>query len=147
MIKYALHCDAGHEFEAWFNSIAAFDEQKAAGELSCPGCGSAEVSKSIMAPNVATKGAVKTKQGREQTAGHIREARQQYMKVVKHVREHVEKNFDYVGDQFSEEVRRMHYGESDERNIYGEATPEEARDLMEEGIDVMPLPDDPEKAN
>lgn len=147
MIRYALLCEHDHEFEAWFKSIAAFDDQKAAGELVCPVCDSHDVRKAIMAPGVATKGAVKTKAGREQTAEHVREARTQFMAVAKRVRDHVEQNFDYVGDKFPEEVRRQHYGEAETRDVYGEATPEEARDLIEEGIDVAPLPPDPKKAN
>jgi len=96
---------------------------------------------------VATKGAIKTRQGRQDKAEEIRKVRTQYVKMVKHVREHVKQNFDYVGGNFAEEARRIHYGEADDRNIYGEATPEEARDLIEEGIDVAPLPDDPNDAN
>lgn len=147
MIRYALLCEHDHEFEAWFKSIAAFDDQKAAGELVCPICESHEIRKDIMAPNVATKGAVKTKAGRTQTAEHVREARTQFMAAARRVREHVEQNFDYVGDKFPEEVRRQHYGEAETRDVYGEATPEEARDLIEEGIDVAPLPPDPKKSN
>jgi len=147
MILYQLKCENEHEFEAWFASSATYDEQHAAEEIVCPECTSHKVSKAIMAPNVATKGAIKTRQGRQDKAEDIRKVRTQYMKVVKQVREHVEQNFDYVGEKFSDEARRMHYGEADDRNIYGEATPEEARDLMEEGIDVAPLPDDPDSAN
>lgn len=147
MIRYALLCEHDHEFEAWFKSIAAFDDQKAAGELVCPVCESHDIRKAIMAPNVATKGAVKTKAGRAQTAEHVRDVRTQFMAAAKRVREHVEQNFDYVGNKFPEEVRRQHYGEAETRDVYGEATPEEARDLIEEGIDVAPLPPDPKKAN
>lgn len=147
MILYKLRCKNEHEFEAWFQSSAAYDEQQAAQEVVCPVCASHDVSKAIMAPNVATKGAIKTRQGRQDKAEDIRKFRRQYMKAVKKVREHVEQNFDYVGDKFADEARRIHYGETDDRNIYGEATPEEARDLMEEGVDVAPIPDDPESAN
>ncbi len=147
MIRYVLLCAKDHEFEAWFKSMAAFDDQKAAGDLICPVCTSTDVRKAIMAPNVATKGAVKTKQGRQKTAEHVRQARTQFMVAAKRVREHVETNFDYVGDKFPEEVRRQHYGEAETRDVYGEATAEEARDLIEEGIDVAPLPPDPKKTN
>jgi hypothetical protein len=147
MILYTLACENDHEFEAWFASSAAYDEQHAAGEIGCPVCTSHKVRKAIMAPHVATKGAIKTRKGRQDKAEDIRKARTLYMKAVKKVREHVEQNFDYVGDDFADEARRIHYGDTDDRNIYGEATPEEARDLMEEGIDVAPLPDDPDEAN
>ena len=147
MILYQLRCEKDHEFEGWFASSSAYDEQRSAGDLICPVCGSTDVSKAIMAPIVATKGAIKTPKGRQDKAEDIRKARRMYVKAVKQVRDHVEMNFDYVGEKFSDEARRIHYGEADDRNIYGEATPEEARDLMEEGIDVAPLPDDPEDAN
>ncbi len=147
MILYTLRCENEHEFEAWFASSAAYDEQQAAREIACPVCASREVAKAIMAPHVAMKGAIKTRRGRQDKAEDIRKVRRQYVKAVKQVRRHVEENFDYVGEKFSDEARRIHYGEADDRNIYGEATPEEARDLMEEGIDVAPLPDDPDEAN
>jgi len=147
MILYTLRCENDHEFEGWFASSSACDDQQAAGEIECPICASRNVTKAIMAPNVATKGAIKTGKGRRDKAEEIRKARTLYMKVVKEVREHVKQNFDYVGGEFADEARRIHNGQADDRNIYGEATPEEARDLMEEGIDVAPLPDDPEDAN
>jgi len=147
MILYKLKCEKDHEFEGWFASSAAYDEQVAAREVTCPVCASPDISKAIMAPNVAIRGAIKTRKGRQNKAEEIRNARTQYVKMVKDVRNHVEQNFDYVGGRFAEEARRIHYGEADDRNIYGEATPEEARDLIEEGIDVAPLPDDPDDAN
>jgi len=147
MILYTLRCENDHEFEGWFASSSAYDEQRAASEIGCPICASRNVTKAIMAPNVATKGAIKTGKGRRDKAEEIRKARTLYMKAVKEVRKQVEQNFDYVGEKFADEARRIHYGETGDRNIYGEATPEEARDLIEEGIDVAPLPDDPEDAN
>jgi hypothetical protein len=147
MILYQLKCKNDHEFEGWFASSSAYDEQRAARKVACPVCNSRAVSKAIMAPNVATRGAIKTRQGRADKAEDIRKFRTQYVKAIKKVRQHVEQNFDYVGSEFANEARRMHYGETDERDIYGEATPEEARDLAEEGIDVAPLPDDPDSAN
>jgi len=147
MILYQLKCKNDHEFEAWFQNSGAYDEQRAARNVACPECNSKAISKAIMAPNVATKGAIKTRKGREDKVTDIKRARGQFMKAAKQVREHVEKNFDYVGDKFTEEARRIHYGETGDHNIYGEATPEEARDLVEEGIDVAALPDDPEDLN
>ena len=147
MILYQLVCENEHEFEAWFRNSDAYDEQRKARKVSCPECNSKAISKAIMAPNLATKGAIKTRKGRQDKVADIQKARGQFMKAAKQVREHVEKNFDYVGDQFSDEARRIHYGEGDDRNIYGEATPEEARDLVEEGIDIAAIPEDPEDAN
>lgn len=147
MILYQLRCKNDHEFEAWFRDSATYDEQRAKRKIACPVCDSRAVQKAIMAPNVATKGAIKTNKGKQDKAADMRKAQGQYMKAVKRVREHVEKNFDYVGDQFSDEARRIHYGEAAERGIYGETTPEEAQALVEEGIDIAPLPDDPDKAN
>ncbi len=147
MILYQLQCKNDHTFEAWFRNSEAYDEQRAARKVACPECNSRAISKAIMAPNIATKGAIKTSKGRQDKAADMRKARGQFMKAAKKVREHVEKNFDYVGGEFSDEARRIHEGVADDRNIYGEATPEEARDLIEEGIDVAPLPDDPDDAN
>ncbi len=147
MILYQLKCKNDHEFEAWFQSSSAYDEQRAARKVACPECSSKAISKAIMAPNIATKGAIKTSKDHQAKVTEMKKAQGQYVKAVKQVREHVEKNFDYVGGEFPDEARRIHDGKSDDRNIYGEASPDEARDLIEEGIEVAPLPDDPEKAN
>lgn len=139
MIAYNLRCDSGHEFEAWFRDSAAFDEQAAAGHLSCPRCGSARVEKAIMAPAIAGTG-----KGRETPP--VPDARQM-RQFMTGLRKYVQQNADYVGPAFAEEARKIHYGETPERHIYGEATAGEARELVEEGIDVAPLPPDPESAN
>ena len=135
MIRYALVCGAGHDFEGWFGGPADFDAQSARGLISCPACGSSEVRKQIMAP------AVVTTKGREaKSAGPSREM---MMEMVSRVRRHVEDNFDYVGDAFAREARAIHEGRSEERGIFGEATPEEARALIEDGVPVAPLPQPP----
>jgi hypothetical protein len=134
MIRYALNCDRGHDFEAWFGSGAAFDEQEQTRQLSCPCCGSPNVTKAPMAPAVA-----RTRE--TQAIG-----RQTYA-FLKDLRAHLEANAENVGPRFPEEARKMHYGESEERSIYGEATLEEAKALKDEGIPAVPLPRLPEEHN
>ena len=129
MIRYDLKCDNGDEFEAWFGSMADYDRQAEDGQLVCPHCGSAHVSKAPMAP------AVRTSRKTE-----ARKQRAVAMAMAAKVREHIKDNFDYVGDKFADEARKMHAGESDERAIWGEATPEEARALEDEGVPAAPLP-------
>lgn len=137
MISYRLCCHKGHDFEAWFRDSAAFDAQAAQGQLCCPDCGSARVEKAIMAPAVA---------GTRKPAISARDA-QRLRQFATGLRRYVQDNARYVGPDFPEEARRIHYGEAKDQHIYGEATPQEARDLIEEGIDVAPLPPDPETAN
>jgi len=138
MIKYALACQAGHGFEGWFGDSADYDDQAARGLLSCPVCGSAEVRKQIMAP--AVRGT------KAQSAPAVQPQMQQMMmEALGAVRAHVEAHFDYVGDSFATEARAIHEGRSEERGIYGEATPTQARALIEDGIQVAPLPPAPPK--
>ena len=129
MIRYDLRCANGDEFEAWFGSIADYDVQSANGQLQCPHCGVAKVEKAIMAPAVRTS---RAKEGQKDRAVA--------MAMAAKVREHIKENFDYVGDKFADEARKMHSGETEERAIYGETTPEEARALIEEGVPASPLP-------
>ncbi|MDD3837978.1 MAG: DUF1178 family protein [Phenylobacterium sp.] len=136
MIRYALACDAGHEFEGWFGSSSDFDDQSARGLLSCPVCESANVRKQIMAPAVAG-----TKRTRPEPAGR----REMMMQALARIRAHVEENFDYVGDAFAGEARAIHEGRSEKRDIYGEASPAEVRELVEDGVPVAPLPPPPPK--
>lgn len=134
MIRYSLICEGDHEFDGWFSSSEGYEAQAAAGEVACPQCGSTRVSKALMAPNVA-KGVVKRSSGT--TANEMAERMSMMMLAL---RKHVEENCDYVGDAFAEEARRIHYGETEHRDIYGEATLDEARELIEEGVTVAPLP-------
>ena len=129
MIHYDLKCANGDEFDAWFASIADFDKQAASGLIQCPHCGTAHVEKAPMAPAVVT--------GRKKEA---REERAVAMAMAAKVREHIETNFDYVGDKFADEARKIHHGESEERPIWGEATPDQARELEAEGVPASPLP-------
>lgn len=134
MIRYALACRAGHEFEGWFGSSGDYDDQSARGLLSCPVCGSGEVAKQIMAPAVA---GTKAQRGLDAPAGPRREM---MMEALQAVRSHVEDNFDYVGDAFAREARAIHAVESEARGIYGEASPTEVKALVEDGVPVAPLP-------
>ena len=129
MIRYDLKCANGDAFEAWFGSIADFDAQAARGDVMCPHCGSTYVEKAPMAPAVRTS-----------RSNEARKERAVAMAMAAKVREHIKDNFDYVGDRFADEARKMHTGESDERAIWGQATPDEARELAEEGIPASPLP-------
>jgi hypothetical protein len=131
MIKYSLSCANGHAFEGWFQSIAAFDHQVEEGQVRCPTCGSAEVSKAVMAPNVALRSLEASQQEVD---------RRQVADLMEALRERIEGTADYVGPDFAEEARRLHYEEAPDRPIYGEATRGEARELIEEGIGILPLP-------
>lgn len=138
MILYELKCSSGHEFEAWFRDSATYDVQAAEGDVACPYCGDTHVSKAPMAPNIATHSSDAPAEGKaEDRARHVAE---QILQAVDRLRRHVEDECDYVGNQFAEEARRIHYGESDERGIYGEGTEDDARDMEEEGIEFYRLP-------
>ena len=138
MIVYSLKCENSHEFEGWFQSGAAYDDQAATGKLVCPMCNSHRIEKAIMAP--ALSGTKKS----TLAADELKKMRQ----FMTGMRKYVKENADYVGTKFPEEARKIHYGETEERHIYGEATLEEAKELIEEGVEVAPLPPDlDEEAN
>ena len=138
MIKYALTCEHEHPFEGWFGSSADYDDQQANGMLECPVCASTAVRKQIMAPAVA--GTKRTKPADASPQMHS-----MMMEAMGRVRRHVEDNFDYVGDAFAREARDIHEGRSEDRGIYGEASPAEVKKLVEDGVPVAPLPDAPPK--
>lgn len=138
MIVYNLRCENSHEFEGWFKDSAAFDGQAAEGKLVCPMCETRKVTKALMAPAVAG-----TKKREVSSPGELKRMRQFMTGLRKYVQEHAE----YVGPRFPEEARKIHYGETEERHIYGEATVKEASELIEEGVDVAPLPPDLDDAN
>lgn len=131
MILFDLRCAAGHGFEAWFRNGDAYESQAAAGEIVCPVCGGTEVTKAPMAPRIA-----KSRSESDAASGPENELRRKLAEL----RAEVEANCDYVGDRFADEARRIHYGETDARGIYGEATEREARELHEEGIAVSRIP-------
>ena len=138
MIRYALACAAGHEFEGWFSASDDYDDQSARGLLSCPVCDTREVRKQIMAPALAGT----TRRDVSQSPAAMRAM---MMEAMSRVRSHVENNFDYVGDAFASEARAIHEGKSEERGIYGEASPSEVKALVEDGVPVAPLPPAPAK--
>ena len=131
MIRYALICgDCEHDFEAWFASSAAFDTQSAKRLVTCPDCGGGHVTKQIMAPSVKSP---------KKTAARS-DAERLVAEFADKARDHVAKNFDYVGDDFADEARAMYYGETEDRPIWGATTPEESAALAEEGVPAARLP-------
>ena len=136
MIHFDLQCDKDHRFEGWFASSAAYDAQLADGALACPECGSAKIGKAIMAPNIAPKGNSR----RGHTPGKAALGQAEMRKFLRQVRVHVEQNSEHVGDKFPEVARKIHYGERDAANIYGDATLQEVKELREEGIEVAAIP-------
>jgi hypothetical protein len=158
MIRYALICQQGHQFESWFQDSAAYDKQAKRDLVSCPHCGSAKVEKAIMAPRLSAtaKKRGKTIETPEATSAPapasapvamISPQEEEIRAKLKELRDHLVKNADNVGAKFPEEARKMHYGETEHRSIYGVATPEEAKDLSEEGIEFHPLPSLPDERN
>ena len=128
MIRYALACGAcAHEFEAWFASSSAYDDQSERGLVTCPSCGAADVSKQIMAPSVA---------GTKKTTPE-----EAFKAFAAKARKHVADTHDYVGEDFADEARAMHYGDTDTRPIWGKSTPKQAKELAEEGVPALPLPE------
>jgi len=163
VIRYALVCAANHTFESWFANSSAYDRQLKRGLIACPVCGATEVDKAIMAPALGRtiKAASPEPVAASEPAAapppepapdkapvamlsqHERELRSK----LKELRDHLVKNADYVGPKFPEEARRMHYGEIEHRSIYGEASPDDAKALHEEGIEFQPLPRLPDERN
>lgn len=131
MIVFELRCGAGHGFEAWFRSGEAFEAQRQDGEVACPHCGDTGVSKAPMAPRIG--------KGQEAEA-EAAKARAEVMGKLAELRQQVEQNCDYVGERFAEEARRIHYGESEARGIYGETTSEQAAALADEGVPFSRIP-------
>lgn len=136
MIRYDLICDKQHAFEGWFSGSDAYDAQLAAGELACPVCDSQKISKALMAPQIGRKNNSKP----AQSAAMAAENQVKMRAVTQAVREYVESNSEHVGERFPEEARKIHYGETEQRNIYGDASLDEVKDLHEEGIAVAPIP-------
>jgi hypothetical protein len=156
MIRYSLRCDRGHEFESWFQSSAAYEQQEKRKLVNCPACGSVKVDRAIMAPQIVSK------KGRDSAAPApaastdvpapastpLMMAQERELRAkLKELRDHIVKNADNVGERFPNEARKMHYGDIEHRPIYGEASPDEARALIEEGVEVSPLPSLPEDRN
>ncbi len=141
MIKYSLICDIGHEFEGWFQNSGAYDVQSAHDLIVCPSCGTHRVEKAVMAPAVAKR----TEPVPNRPAPGPAATTHAYVppaiaEVVRQIRAEIEKRAEYVGSNFAEEARKIHYEESPERGIYGEATSDEVAELDAEGIEVFALP-------
>lgn len=147
MVRYRLHCTQGHEFDSWFQSASAFDTLAAQHLLSCAVCGGGEISKALMAPAVSSvndtvpaDAAPPGPASAGPTPGALSEPMSEIERVLAQMRRHVEENSEYVGMNFAAEARAMHDGTAPQRSVYGEAKPEEARKLIEEGVPVAPLP-------
>ena len=160
MIRYSLRCEAGHEFESWFQSSAAYEQQEKRKLVNCPACGSAKVERAIMAPQIVSKkgreAAVPVPAPASAPAGDVAApastpllmAQERELRAkLKELRDHIVKNADNVGERFPNEARKMHYGDIEHRPIYGEASPDEARALIDEGVEVSPLPVLPDDRN
>ncbi len=133
MIRFSLRCGQHHEFEGWFRDNDGFDAQVRSNVLTCPVCGDRDIVKGVMAPAVARAREAAPVDPRKEAMAHM-------MKMMRAVREHVETNFENVGDRFPEEARKIHYGEAEKHDIYGEASREEVKELVEEGVPIRPLP-------
>ena len=161
MICYALACERGHDFESWFRDSAAYDKQAKRGLVTCPLCGSAKVEKAIMAPRLSATAKKKrspvaaaapptepsTATAPAAPVAMISPQEQELRTKLKELRDHLTKNADNVGPKFPEEARKMHYGEIEHRSIYGVASPDEAKELSEEGVEFHPLPPLPDERN
>jgi hypothetical protein len=151
MIKYALACEKAHEFESWFPSSDAYESQRGRNLVTCPVCNSGKVEKQIMAPAISrtdhAPAPVAAAPAEPQPMALLSEKEREMRSMLKALREHVTQNAENVGERFPELARQMHYGETEHRSIYGEAAPADARALMEEGIEVHPLPVIPDDRN
>lgn len=141
MIHYTLVCESEHKFDGWFRNAEAFDEQNGRGIVTCPVCSSSSVAKALMAPSVSRASSDKV----AVSVGHPQQAR--LRELLKALRDKVTAEADYVGDRFADEARKIHFGEVDAHGIYGEASREDVASLLEDGIDVMPLPQLPDERN
>ena len=150
MIKYALVCERKHTFDSWFADSAAYEKQAKHGLVTCPACNSSKVEKAIMAPRLA--GARKGKKAAAEapapaSVAMLSPQEQELRTKLKELRDHITQNADYVGKKFPEEARKMHYGETEHRSIYGEATMEAAKELHDEGIELHAIPTLPDEKN
>ena len=156
MIRYNLRCERGHAFESWFQSSSAYESQEKRKLVNCPACGSAKVERAIMAPQIVSKknrdraapAAAPSTEATTPSSTPLMMAQERELRAkLKELRDHIVKNADNVGERFPNEARKMHYGDIEHRPIYGEASPDEARSLIEEGVEVSPLPVLPDDRN
>lgn len=141
MIHFSLVCESEHSFDGWFRNGEDFDSQSARKLVTCPVCNSTAVAKALMAPSVATS------RKQEKLALSAGEKQREMMAQLRGLVEKMRENSDYVGEKFAEEARKIHFGETEMRSIHGEATAEEAKSLLEDGVEFMPLPVLPESHN
>ena len=165
MIRYSLICERKHEFEIWFKNSADYDKQSKRGLVSCPTCDSPRVEKAIMTPSLgrgSKKGAISapppevappalaespSPAAEKAPVAMLSPQEREVRTKLKELRDHLVKNADNVGTKFPEEARKMHYGEIEHRSIYGEASPKDAKELHDEGIEFHPLPMLPDERN
>jgi hypothetical protein len=164
MIRYSLICERRHEFEIWFKNSADYDAQQKRKLVTCPACGSAKVEKALMAPSLGrgTKKGARTSAPAPEAAAPaeapvadepktpvamMSPQEREFRAKLKELRDHLTKNAENVGGKFPEEARKMHYGEVEHRSIYGEASPKEAKELADEGVEFHPLPMLPDERN
>ena len=161
MIHYNLRCKKGHAFESWFQSSSAYEQQERRKQVDCPICGSSDVERAIMAPRIVSKKGRGTKPSDQlpvpaaaaevippSSPTPLLMAQEVELRAkLRELRDHIVKNADNVGEKFPNEARKMHYGDIEHRPIYGDASPDEAKALIEEGVEVMPLPTLPEDRN
>lgn len=159
MIRYALVCERRHEFEAWFNNSADYDKQAKRGLVACPVCESTRVDKAIMAPAISSARkrrsasaaphpvAPSTPETGNAPVAMLSPRETEVRAKLKELRDHLTKNADNVGKKFPEEARKMHYGDIEHRSIYGEASTDDARKMLDEGIEFHPLPVLPDEKN
>jgi hypothetical protein len=156
MIRYSLQCERGHAFESWFQSSSAYESQEKRKLVNCPICGSARVERAIMAPQIVSKKGKDSALPAPAAAADVAPpastpllmAQERELRAkLKELRDHIVKSADNVGERFPVEARKMHYGDIEHRPIYGEASPDEARALIEEGVEVTPLPVLPDDRN
>lgn len=159
MIVFDLRCEDNHVFEAWFRNSDAYELQALDGQVECPFCGSTSITKSLMSPNIASKGNRRTDktadfiaadhmvaasanvpETMETSAEDVKRALEHMHDTMKKYRNHVKKECEYVGENFAREARAIHEGEAETRGIYGEATLEETEDLLNDGVDILPVP-------
>jgi hypothetical protein len=159
MIRYNLRCAKGHTFESWFQSSSAYESQEKRKLVSCPACGSTKVERAIMAPQIVSKkgreiaapapaeSAVPAEVTTTESTPLLMAQERELRAKLRELRDHITKNADNVGERFPNEARKMHYGDIEHRPIYGEASPDEARALIDEGVEVSPLPVLPDDRN
>jgi hypothetical protein len=156
MIRYNLRCDRGHAFESWFQNSSAYESQEKRKLVSCPACGSVKVERAIMAPQIVNKkgsdsaapSPIASTEVTAPASTPLMMAQERELRAkLKELRDHIVKNADNVGERFPNEARKMHYGDIEHRPIYGEASPDEARSLIDEGVEVSPLPVLPDDRN